>query len=173
MLKTSFFFGCLLAILLGFAAQAEDSANDAAPPKAPVFQVPKGWKAVEPGFLAAARFQIGEGDRIGSVTVVGLIGDGGGLAVNINRWRAQLGLEPLPEKDALAAAQPIKVDGISGRFLDLTGPEAVGKPPRRILAAVVKQGEQTWFFKLDGPSSLVTAQKPAFDGFLKSVRFEK
>jgi hypothetical protein len=79
----------------------------------------------------------------------------------------------LAEKDALATTQPIKVDGLPGHSLDLTGPDATGKPPARILVAVVKREEQTWFFKLQGPSDLVATQKSAFDGFLKSVRFEK
>jgi uncharacterized protein (TIGR03067 family) len=37
----------------------------------------------------------------------------------------------------------------------------------------VTRGRLTWYFKLDGPSDLVAAQKPAFDGFLRSVRFDR
>jgi uncharacterized protein (TIGR03067 family) len=135
--------------------------------------VPKGWQAVEPGIICSARFQIGEGDRIASVTVTGLKGGGGGLAANINRWRIQLGLDTLPDKDALAAAQSIKVDGLPGHSVDLTGPKVSGKEARRILATVVTRGDLTWYFKLDGPPGLVAGHKPAFDRFLKSVHFER
>jgi hypothetical protein len=151
----------------------QGSANGTTPPKPPTFQVPKGWRAVEPAPLCLARFQIGEGEQIATMTVVGLTGDGGGLVANVNRWRAQLGLEALAEKDALKFVQAIKVDGISGHTVDMTGPETLGKTTPRILAVMVKQGEQTWFFKLMGPASLIGEQKSAFEGFLKSVRFEK
>jgi hypothetical protein len=147
--------------------------NEPPPPKSPAFQAPKEWQAVEPGEVTSARFQIGERDRIATMTVTGLKGDGGGLAANISRWRKVVGLEPLAEKDVLTTARPIKVDGISGHSVDLTGPEVTGKPTPRILVAVVKHGNETWFFKLEGPANLVAAQKSAFDGFLKSVRFEK
>jgi uncharacterized protein (TIGR03067 family) len=168
--KTMHLFACILAALLGSAATAD--AQDQAP-KPPTFQVPKGWQAIEPGFVSSARFQIGEGDRVVSVTVTGLKGGGGGLAANINRWRMQIGLESLPEKDALAAAESIKVDGLPGYSVDLTGPSVTGKGARRILATVVTHGDLTWYFKLDGPSSLAATQKSAFAAFLKSVRFEK
>jgi hypothetical protein len=173
MSNTSFFFVCILATMLGSAARAKDPEKGSPAAKPPTFQVPKGWKSIDAGLISAARFRFGEGDRIGSMTVTGLKGDGGGLAANINRWRAQVGLESLAEKDALATAKPIKVDGISGHSLDLTGPEVTGKKTPRILVVVVKRGDRTWFFKLEGSSSLVASQNSAFDRFLKSVRFQK
>lgn len=173
MSKTSFFFACFLATVPGSAARSQDPENGSPPPKPPTFRAPEGWQSVEAGLIASARFRIGDDDRAGSVTVTGLKGDGGGLAANVNRWRAQVGLEPVAEKHALAAAQPVKVGGTAGHYLDLTGPEVTGRPTPRILAAVVKQGDHTWYFKLEGPSGLVAAQKSAFEGFLKSVRFEK
>ena len=63
--------------------------------------------------------------------------------------------------------------GVTAPYVDLTGPEQGGRPAERTLAVSIPHGEQTWFFKLTGPASLVAEQKQAFDGFLKSVRFEK
>jgi hypothetical protein len=163
----AFYFACF------FTTMAMGREKDAATPKPPTFEAPKGWKAVEAGMLTTARFQIGEGDRVATVTVTGLSGNAGGLAPNINRWRSQIGLETLSEKDALAMAKAIKVDRFSGHFIDMVGPKVPDKPARRILAVVLTQGDMTWFFKMDGPSSLVAEQKAAFDSFLKSVRFEK
>ena len=171
-MKTSLLLGCLLAALV-FAVRAEDRKKDSSAPKPPTFKTPKGWKAVDPGVITSARFEIGEKDRIASVTVTGLSGEGGGLTANVNRWREQIGLKSLAEKDVLKSLQEIKVDGISGHAVDLTGPDRDGKVTQRILAAVVKRGDQTWFFKLSGPAGLVGEQKAAFEEFLKSVRFEK
>jgi len=173
MSKMSFILGCFVVTILGLAASAQDSEKGSSSPKPPTFQVPRGWKALDAGSVSSARFQIGEGDRIVLVTITALPGDGGGLSANINRWRAQLGLEALPEKDVLKSVQPIKVVGSPGHSLDLTGPDAGGKPTPRLLAVIVKPGDQTWFFKLTGPSRQVAEQKAAFDGFMKSIRFEK
>jgi hypothetical protein len=107
------------------------------------------------------------------MTVTGLNGDGGGLPANINRWRAQVGLKSLEEKDSLNSAQPIKVDGVSGHAVDLTGPDIAETVRSRIPLVVVKKGDLTWFFRLAGPAPVVAEQKSAFNGFVKSVRFEK
>ena len=47
-----------------------------------------------------------------------------------------------------------------------------GKETRRILGVVVPRRGQTWFFKMTGPADLVDKQKPVFEAFLKSVRFD-
>jgi hypothetical protein len=125
------------------------------PPKPPTFQAPEEWQVVGAGPVSSARFQIGGGDRVATLTVSGLKGDGGGLAANISRWRAVVGLEALAEKDALTTAQPIKVGGVAGHSVDLTGPDVPGQPARRILVAVVRHGKHTWFVKVEGPSDLV------------------
>lgn len=168
-MSKAFFVSCSLAVLLLSGAWAQEPEKGGKP----TFQVPKGWKEIEAGAVSFARFQIVAGDAMGLMTITGLNGDGGGLAANINRWRVQVGLEALEEKDALKSAVPIKVDGISGLALDLIRPDMTGKGTPRMLAAIVKQGDKTWFFKLTGPSSLVVEQKMAFDGFMKSVRFGK
>jgi hypothetical protein len=150
-----------------------EPTKDASPPKPPAFQVPKGWQEVEAAPLASARFQIKGKDRLATVVVLAAPGQGGGLAANVNRWRAQLGLKALTDKDALKSVQPIRVDGIPGHSCDLTGPDAPDQGTQRIQAVIVTRDEQTWFFKLMGPASLVGDQASAFDGFIKSVHFEK
>jgi hypothetical protein len=62
---------------------------------------------------------------------------------------------------------------MAGHSFDLTGPDAPDKGKQRIRAVIVTRGEQTWFFRLMGPASLVENQMSAFDGFIKSVHFEK
>jgi hypothetical protein len=137
--------------------------------KAPTFKAPKGWKSIEPGPVALARFEIGAKDELATVAVVGLTGDGGGLAANINRWRAQLKLEPLADKDALQSLKALKVNGIDGHLWDTTADKA----GQRIVAVILPREKQTWYIRIMGPTKLVAEQKAAFDAFVKSVRFEK
>jgi hypothetical protein len=163
----------LLAATLASAAAGDGPEKGPEAPRPPAFQVPKDWKAIENGPFVSARFQVGKGDRAATVMVAGLAGDGGGLAANVNRYRRQVGLEALDEQDALRALKPVKVNGLAGHSLDVTGPDTTEKAAERILAVVVRQGERTWFFKMAGPASLVGEQVAAFEGFINSVRFEK
>ena len=63
----------------------------------------------------------------------------------------------------------MNVDGLSGHYADLTGPESAGGS--RILAVMVPRGDMTWFFKMRGPADLVGREKAAFEAFIGSVRF--
>jgi hypothetical protein len=171
-LKLVFSFGFTQAAILLTAAGAEPPKDLPAGPKPPAFRAPKDWTKVDPAPLASARFQIGDKDQGATVVVLAAPRFGGGLASNVNRWRAQLGLEAVPDELALKALRPIQVGGVPGHSLDLTGPTAHDKPATRIRAVIVKRGDQTWFFKMMGPAKLVDEQGEAFDGFIRSVRFE-
>lgn len=158
---------CLFATILVSAAWAKDAPKDSPDPKPLTFQAPKNWKAIDPGQISLARFEIERKNRVASMAVTALAGQAGGLAANINRWRAQIQLDPVTDDEALKAAQPIKVDGALGHAVHLTGPD------ESILAAAVTLADRTWFFRLKGPNNLVTEEKAAFQQFLKSVRFAK
>lgn len=138
--------------------------------KKPVFDKTPGWKSVEAGPFETFRLII-ESPATAVVTVTGLPGDAGGLAANVTRWRNQLGLPVLGDKETLAALKPVTVAGVDGHLFDATGPEKNGSA-RRMLAAIVRVEGTTWFFRMAGPAEVVDAQKDAFQRFLKSVRFE-
>jgi hypothetical protein len=168
-----FHFASLLTLIITSVTTGQPPPTDSSPPMPPTFQAPKGWKSMEAGPSVFARFQIGEKDAIATVVVVELPGNGGGLVPNVNRWRAQLKLEPLPEKDALQSLKAIKVNGIDGHLLDITGRESTDKSGQRIVAVVLPREKQTWFFGIAGPRRLVGDQKEAFEAFVNSFRFEK
>jgi hypothetical protein len=165
------------AVALLHGARAEEPKKEP-DPKPPTFEVPKGWeterdKPPVATVTVAARFRAGEGDKAASVTLIGLPGNGGGLAANVNRWRGQVGLKELDEKDALKSLEPIKVDGLDGHVLDVTGPEVEGKVTQRVRVAVVARDGYTWYVRMGGPAAPVGDQKKAFDEFVKSIRFAK
>jgi hypothetical protein len=162
----------LAALLLAPLAPAgPDEGPDA--PKAPTMKAPKGWKTDKPDALGitSARFSIGEGDAAVFVVVTGLKGDGGGAAVNVNRWRAQVGLKALDDEAAKKALRPAKVGDLEGHSFDVSGPGGEARRQTRILTAFVKHGGSTWYFRMSGPADKVKEQKDNFDAFLKSTRF--
>lgn len=46
------------------------------------------------------------------------------------------------------------------------------REPGRMLGAIVSQGDSAWFFKLAGPAEAIGQQAEAFDGFVRSLRFD-
>src|SRR5262249_16632566 len=105
-------------------------------------------------------------------TVTALAKDGGGIAANVNRWRAQVGLAALKDEDALKAVRPATGNGIAGHALDVSGPGADGKPAPRGLGTFVKRRRRTRVFRMAGQSTQVSKHKADFEAFLKSVRFD-
>ena len=84
-----------------------------------------------------------------------------------------MSLEALKDEEAVKSAREIKVDGLRGHAVDLSGPRKEGQPAQRLLAVFVTRGDQVWFFKLIGPADLVGKEKAAFEGLLTSVRFRR
>jgi hypothetical protein len=132
------------------------------------YQTPPGWKEVTANDgISLAVFQIEEGNKMPARVTISAAG--GGSAANVNRWRAQVGLEPVSESQIQKDLRPIDVGGSEGQYVDLTGPESAGG--FRILAVMVPKENVTWFFKMRGPADLVGRQKSAFESFVGSVRF--
>ena len=92
-------------------------------------------------------------------------GNGGGLLMNVNRWRKQLGLADVDEGAANALAKPLDVAGGKAMLVDMSGQDA------RMIAAIVPQGSQTWFYKLMGPASLVEQEKESFLKLVQTARY--
>jgi hypothetical protein len=127
-----------------------------------------GWKppstwtkdANAPAVLAAA-YNVAHPQGDVRVTATSLAGDGGGVLMNVNRWREQLGLAAV----AAAADQPTTSLGPGAAEVDLVDPQG----GRRMIAAIVSAQAQTWFFKMTGPPANVEAEKTAFEKFVKDV----
>jgi hypothetical protein len=95
----------------------------------------------------------------------------GGVLENVKRWRDQVGLKPVSDAELARELQQLTVDGTPSTYVDLLGPESAGSK-RHMLAVMVPRSSHTWFIKMVGPAELVSKQKPAFEAFAKSVRFE-
>ncbi len=131
------------------------------------YDLPEGWKEQSAaGKMWAAGFRVEADGQSAEVTVTPLGGPAGGVAGNVNRWRGQVGLPEVSEDQITKESQSIDVAGVSSTYVDLAGPQG-----RRMLAVISQRGEQTWFVKMLGPTDLVAKQKPAFESFVKSLRF--
>jgi len=110
----------------------------------------------------------GKQAEVGVVPMPGLMGRD---LENVNRWRSTVGLGAVREEDLPKLAQPVQVAGQQGQLYEQAGENPGSGEKTRILAAVSRQNDVAWFFKMAGDDELVAQQKPAFIEFLKSVSF--
>ena len=138
------------------------------------FDVPEGWIELPAGGMRRAAFGVIDGDERALVTVLDFPVDAGPKMAdpleNVNRWRAEVGLEPTAADALDAETRPIEIGGVAGRYLEAI-PDAAKQADRATLAAMLRRGDVMWFFKLTGDRALVAAQRDHFKAFLESVEF--
>ncbi len=138
----------------------------------PTWTVPTGWKEISGGQFLFAKFLIaGEGEAKAAVNVSSSAGDGGGLAANLNRWRAQLGQGPWSEAELQKNTQEIEVLGGKGTYVEMSGTDSSTDKPATTLGVKVVRSGSTWYYKLMGEPKLVAAQKENFLAFVKGVKY--
>ncbi len=91
-------------------------------PDGPTFSLPPGWVRDENNPQRFATLKIpGPGEPV-EVTIIKLGAQAGSDLDNINRWRGQIGLEPIGEKELATTTKQISIAGKKAVFVDITGP---------------------------------------------------
>lgn len=149
------------------AAAAAPSAVPAAPAPAAdssqKWKVPAQWTPVAAGMMQLAKFAVpARGDAKAEVTVSVFPNDTGGTLGNVNRWRQQIGLEPVTEAELPKHATALDPAIPQAFLVDLKNND------RQLVAAVVPRGGQWFFYKLMGAAAAVAPEKDAFVAFVKS-----
>jgi len=139
-------------------------AAQAAPELA--YTVPEGWEEFPPQSVRKANFRVSDASGSAELAVTVFPGDVGGTLANVNRWRGQIGLDPLDAAGLDSVTRPITISNHSGLLADLQGPE------QSILGGILSFHGSTWFFKLQGATGTVAAQAEAMEAFLSSVQIE-
>ena len=129
----------------------------------PTWAKPAGWAEKPRTAMRLGNFTAGDGQA--EITLMTFPGDVGGLLANANRWRGQSGLPPIDAAGLAGATERMSVAGTPATLV-----EAVGDKNGSI-SVYHPVGNQTWFYKITGPSAVVTAEKGAFMEFLQSIRF--
>jgi hypothetical protein len=167
--------GCTKADIRVYLAPRDEPRTAEEKPDAPrakpkiTYALPAGWQEASPGAANVAAFLIRSGSTAANVAVTPLPNLAGREEMIVNLWRDQAGLPPIGEADAANELVAVEIAGQQGKMFDVLGTREGGEP-LRILTAFFHAGGSSWFFKLSGDDALVTAQKPAFVEFLKSVR---
>lgn len=134
---------------------------------------PEGWHEGPPSKTRQADFRLVRDPEVECYVSV-LPGAAGGVGANVNRWRAQMGLEPLSPA-ALAALPQEKFLGGTAFVVDLEGTfvgmgQGDPKPAYRMLGLVAEQPGQTVFLKMTGPAATVMEERERFFELARSLR---
>jgi hypothetical protein len=129
--------------------------------------LPAGWKDAGPDTANVGRFAAGEA----SVAITALTSMEGKETILVNMWRQVRGEKPLDEADAVKLLKDVPIAGATGRMFEFA--DTKGEKAARFVVAFTHRPEGSLFFKIQGPDAAVTAQKPAFFEFLKSVKFSE
>ncbi len=134
-------------------------------------EVPEGW---EPASLVTSRagitlrheaaFEITRDGQSLQFTLDRLP-PGGTLLMNVNRWRGQIGLEPITEDVLKELVSPVEIDGLGGDFVELIGEKEA------ILGVVVVREDEAWYFRLRGNKELAAEEKENFLSLARSTTF--
>ena len=130
------------------------------------YSAPEGWQEYPASGIRKANFRIAGETGSAELAVTVFPGDVGGTLANVNRWRGQIGLDPIDAAGLDATAESYPISDHAGTLVRLEGPEA------SILGALLPFHGFTWFFKLQGDVGVVAEQDASMRRFLDSVRIE-
>jgi hypothetical protein len=162
-------------------APAQAAATDPVPPveagtlvtpSGIAYAPPSGWVAEPPQGMREVSFKIDAAPEAECYISV-LKGAAGGVEMNLNRWRNQIGQTPLTEGE-IAALPKAKVMGKDAPLLEAKGAyqgmEDKAKEGYALLGTMADWNGRMVFVKMTGPEAQVTAQKDAFLALCESLK---
>ena len=153
----------------------------------PQWELPATWREEAATQMLIAKFSVAHNAARAEITVSSFPGDVGGLLANVNRWRAQVGLQPLDSTQLSQAVKNLKVPFADVSLIELENVNAgvahhPAHPARTgccsesqgtstsLIGVVAPHNGQTWFFKMLGDPKTVAREKDAFVKFVRSVK---
>jgi len=134
------------------------------------YETPEGWVAGKAGGFRKAAFEVHDEGRKVEITAIDLPGSAGNVLDNVNRWRGQIQLTATKQADLDKQLKKLPVGDATGQFVELIGPDTAS-PRQAILGVILPVGSKTWFFKLQGDSTLAEKEKTHFEEFVRSIKF--
>jgi len=138
-----------------------------------VYDTPAGWTEKAGSSMRDINFSIGDKGEA-ECYVARLPGAGGGLLANVNRWRSQMGAEPLTEEQVAALpTKPLFAQQASYVVVDGSYKPGMGTTDTfenyRLLGLILASDAGAVFVKMTGPKDLLIKNEAAFDQFTKSI----
>lgn len=143
--------------------------------KGPEFsdEAPAHWQKKKKTAMRMASYEVrGDDGVLADISFTSLRSAPGGLLLNLNRWRNQVGLADLDE--AAMKENSVKVPCVFGEatLIDVQGQleNADPKENGRVIGAIVEREGRAWFFKMRGNVDLVGKEKENFIRWIASLK---
>ena len=133
---------------------------------------PEGWEIIPSTPMRKANFKIGADTEC---YLAVFSGQAGGVQMNVERWRTQMGLGEAPmTPDEIAALPKVPMAGKEGVLAELTGTyvsmKGDSKPNQTLLGAIAEMGNEVVFVKMVGPEATVKTNRDKFLAFCASLQ---
>lgn len=155
------------------AAEGRGSGSSEGSAPRLVWDVPEGWEQQPASMMRDINLVFGAEGQ-GECYVARLPGAGGGLVANVNRWRGQMGADPLSAEEVESLprktlfGQPATFVSVDGDFSPGMGSNEV-REDYRMLGLILASEAGAVFVKMTGPRDLVAANREKFDQFVSSI----
>lgn len=143
------------------------------PPRMPggadtlTWDLPKGWTEARAGGMRLATLKPTATGKI-DVSVIVLPGTAGGELGNVNRWRGQIGLQPVDEAGRAQMRQEVKSKAGAVSLYDFS---SEGPSKQRMIAGLLFVDGRSWFVKMVGDPEPVAASRADFMKLLETLHF--
>lgn len=147
-------------------AAAAPQPAQAAPSAGVLWKVPPGWIEKPASGMRLASFEMPTADGKGDCSIITLAGDGGGTLNNLNRWRSQLGLDPIPPSE-LDSAMSTRTGGFGDySFFRIVNPEVDEKA---FLVSIIHTDRGALFVKLTASRRSIDSLTEPFQALSDSI----
>jgi hypothetical protein len=132
------------------------------------WQAPAQWVSKPAAQFRKATYSVPGDAGDCDLSITAFPGEAGGELANLNRWRSQLALPAIGPGELEGAVTRVEANGLKFTIVEIA---PRGDPAGKgMLGAMVPVAGSTWFFKMMGPGPSIKSAKPAFLGFLRTVR---
>lgn len=137
------------------------------------WNTPEGWAEAPLSSMRPINLKPA-GDPKAECYLTQLGGAGGGLVDNVNRWRKQMGLDPVDETAVAALPKKPFLGGeatyveLEGHFSGMSGDQ--DNPDFKLAGLILMRGDSSIFVKMTGPKALIDKELPKFDQFCGSIQ---
>ena len=126
--------------------------------------LPDTWEvSPEKKAMRLATFLV-KADKSLAISVSRFPGNVGGELANVNRWRGQIGLDPVSAEDLQKGLEVIETAAGKAKLVDIKN------GGKQMLAVMLPYEKSTYFFKLMGSEESVSKQKESMVKLVKSLK---
>ena len=112
--------------------------------------------------MQEAKYTVTQGDASADISVSRAAGQ---VLANVNRWRGQVGLNPVASEEE-AGAKEVTVSSLPGKLFRFDG------ETKSMVVAMIPKGSGAWFFKLFGNKVVVEKEATAFEAYLSTIKIK-